>query len=70
MTTAHDFSAKTIDGKDKSLADYRGKALLVVNVAYPEPVVRNYASSGLRPFDVRGRSVRLTSTRVTGRRPL
>jgi glutathione peroxidase len=33
MTTAHDFEAKTIDGTNKSLADYAGKALLVVNVA-------------------------------------
>jgi glutathione peroxidase len=33
MTTAHDFKLKTIDGQDKSLADYRGKALLLVNVA-------------------------------------
>jgi glutathione peroxidase len=33
MTTAYDFSAKTIDGEQKPLADYRGKALLVVNVA-------------------------------------
>ena len=33
MTTAYDFSAKTIDGEQKSLADYRGRALLVVNVA-------------------------------------
>jgi glutathione peroxidase len=29
----HDFTLTTIDGKAKSLADYRGKALLVVNVA-------------------------------------
>ena len=33
MTTLHDFDAKTIDGTDKSLRDYAGKALLVVNVA-------------------------------------
>jgi len=33
MTTAHDFSAKTIKGEDKSLADYKGNVLLVVNVA-------------------------------------
>jgi glutathione peroxidase len=33
MTTAHDFTLKTIDGKDQSLADYRGKTLLIVNVA-------------------------------------
>jgi len=29
----HDFSAKTIDGKDKSLGDYRGRVALIVNVA-------------------------------------
>src|SRR5207344_680425 len=33
MTTVHDFSAKTIDGADRSLRDYDGKALLLVNVA-------------------------------------
>ena len=29
----YDFTVKTKDGKDKSLADYRGKVLLIVNVA-------------------------------------
>jgi glutathione peroxidase len=33
MTTVHDFSAKTIDGKTKSLAEFKGKVLLVVNTA-------------------------------------
>ena len=33
MATLHDFKLKTIDGKDQSLADYKGKAVLVVNVA-------------------------------------
>jgi glutathione peroxidase len=33
MTTVHDFHARAIDGTDKNLADYAGKALLVVNVA-------------------------------------
>jgi glutathione peroxidase len=33
MTSAHDFTHKTIDGKDISLADYRGRVLLLVNVA-------------------------------------
>ena len=33
MTTAHDFSATTIEGTDKPLKDYAGKALLIVNVA-------------------------------------
>jgi glutathione peroxidase len=31
--TIYDFTAKTIDGAQKSLGDYRGKALLIVNVA-------------------------------------
>jgi glutathione peroxidase len=29
----YDFSAKNIDGKEKPLSEYRGKALLIVNVA-------------------------------------
>lgn len=33
MPTAHDFSAKTLNGQDKKLADYKGQVLLVVNVA-------------------------------------
>ncbi len=33
MTTAYDFSARDIDGQEKSLADYKGKAMLVVNTA-------------------------------------
>jgi len=33
MTSAYDFTAKTIDGAQLSLASYRGKTLLVVKVA-------------------------------------
>jgi glutathione peroxidase len=33
MSTAYDFSAKTIDGDEQSLGAYQGKAMLVVNVA-------------------------------------
>jgi glutathione peroxidase len=33
MTTAYDFDAQDLDGKDVSLGRFRGKALLVVNVA-------------------------------------
>ena len=29
----HDFKMKTIDGQTKALSDYRGKILMVVNVA-------------------------------------
>ena len=57
MTTAFDFSASTLDGKDQSLADYRGKVLLVVNTASKcgftpqytglEALWRKYADRGL-----------------------
>lgn len=33
MTTVYDFSARDIDGKERSLGDWRGKTLLIVNVA-------------------------------------
>jgi glutathione peroxidase len=33
MTNVHDFSARAIDGVDRSLAEYKGKVLLIVNVA-------------------------------------
>ncbi len=32
-TSIYDFKVKTIDGVEKSLSDYRGKVLLIVNVA-------------------------------------
>jgi len=32
-SSIYDFSARDIDGNERSLAEYRGKALLVVNVA-------------------------------------
>src|ERR1700761_802034 len=33
MTSVYDFSARDIDGTEHSLAEYRGKTLLIVNVA-------------------------------------
>jgi len=33
MSTLHEFTMKTIDGEEKSLADFEGRAVLVVNVA-------------------------------------
>ena len=33
MTTAYDFSATDIDGQTRSLEEFRGKVLLIVNVA-------------------------------------
>jgi glutathione peroxidase len=33
MTTAYDFSAKTLDGEDQALSAHQGKAMLIVNTA-------------------------------------
>ena len=33
MTCAYDFTARDIDGNERSLAEWRGKSLLIVNVA-------------------------------------
>lgn len=33
MTSIYDFTAKTLQGKDVSLGDYRGKPILIVNTA-------------------------------------
>jgi glutathione peroxidase len=57
-SSAHDFTVKTIDGSDKSLRDYAGQVLLVVNVASAcgytpqyaplEQLHREYGTKGLR----------------------
>ena len=31
--TVHDYSAKTIDGEDRKLSDYKGKVMMIVNTA-------------------------------------
>jgi glutathione peroxidase len=41
--TAHQFSAKTIDGTERSLGEYKGQALLVVNVASQCGLTPQYA---------------------------
>ena len=57
MTTAYDFSAKDLDGKDHALSEFRGKPMLVVNTASKcgftpqytglEKLHRDYGDKGL-----------------------
>lgn len=57
MTSIYDFTAKTLDGKDVSLGDWRGKVMLIVNTASKcgftyqyqglEALHRDYAARGL-----------------------
>jgi glutathione peroxidase len=58
MSNVHDFSAKTIDGRDVKLAEYKGHPLLIVNVASKcgltpqyeglEKLNKEYGGKGLR----------------------
>lgn len=57
MATIYDFSAKTIDGDEQTMSAYRGKTLLIVNVASKcgftpqyeglEKLYRDFKSKGL-----------------------
>jgi glutathione peroxidase len=42
MATLHDFTAVTIDGRERSLGEYAGKVALVVNVASQCGLTRQY----------------------------
>ncbi|MFI5318464.1 MAG: glutathione peroxidase, partial [Myxococcota bacterium] len=58
-TSFHDFSHKTIDGTQQSLSDYKGKVLLVVNVASRCGLTPHYAGmqSLYDEYNARGFSV-------------
>lgn len=43
MSSFHDFKLRTIDGQDQSLKDFKGKAVLVVNVASECGLTPQYA---------------------------
>lgn len=57
MSDVYDFSAKTIDGDEQSLSDFKGKAMLIVNTASKcgftpqytglEALHKKYADKGL-----------------------
>jgi len=57
MTSIYDFTARAIDGKERSLAEFRGKLLLIVNTASQcgftyqykglEELHRKYAAQGV-----------------------
>lgn len=61
MSTLHDFTQTTLDGKSKNLADFKGKPVLVVNVASRCGLTPQYAglqklqeTYGARGFNVLG----------------
>jgi len=61
MSTLHDFSQTTLDGKTRALSDFKGKPVLVVNVASRCGLTPQYAglqklqeTYGARGFNVLG----------------
>ena len=59
MTSVYDYSAKTIEGKDRPLLAYRGQVLLIVNVASECGFTPQYAGLEAlqKKFAARGFSV-------------
>ncbi len=59
MTTAHEFTAKTITGSDKKLEDYKGQVLLIVNVASKCGLTPQYFGLEALNKEYRGRGLRI-----------
>ncbi len=68
MSSIYDFTLKDIDGRDRSLAEFKGQVLLVVNVASKCGFTRQYA--GLekltKPQGPRDRRARISPQRLHG----
>lgn len=58
-TTVYDFSATTIDGKDRSLGDWRGDVLLIVNTASKCGFTPQYAGLEALHQDLSERGLRV-----------
>ena len=77
MTSVYDFRAKTLQGKEISLADFRGKVLLIVNTASKcgftpqyeglEALLRKYRARGLRVLGFPCNQFGAPGTRQRGR---
>jgi glutathione peroxidase len=59
MGGAHDFRVRTIDGQERSLADYAGQVLLIVNVASACGYTPQYAGLELLHQEYAGRGLRV-----------
>ena len=61
----YDFTVKTIQGKEKSLADYKGKVLLIVNTASKCGFTPQFDDLQKLYLPTRTRALRSSASRAT-----